>query len=1080
MKRKINFLLVLLLFGVGLVSAQQNLSVSGVVTDASDGSPLVGVSVVVKGTTNGTVTDVNGKYSLNAPQGSMLVFSYIGMEKQEISAKVKVINVKLQSDVRMLDEVVAIGYGTMRKSDLSGASVSVGEDKLKGSVITNMDQALQGRVAGVTAVYTSGQPGSSVSIRVRGQSTINSNAEPLYVIDGVPVQIKGHSGADFGLGDALGNGSTSTISPLSTINPSDIVSMEILKDASATAIYGSQASNGVILVTTKRGKAGEAKFTYEGMYGIQRQSKRLDIMNLQQFAEFSNSISAETAGREPRSEFLDPSILGHGTNWQDAIFQLAPMQTHTVSASGGSDIMKYYVSGSYMGQDGTVIGTKFNRYSFRTNLDAQLKKWLKLGVNMAYSTTDERLGLADSEEGIINIALKSTPDVPIYDIDGNFTGVSREGQAAQINPIAKALSEDNLLKRSSLNGNIFLDLSFTKALTLHSEYAIDMGSSNAERFLPTAKYGTYERSINSDSRQTNQNFFWQVKNYLTFAKDFDLHKITAMLGQEMSESTWQYISVSNTSLPDNTIHNPNLGSGTPKIGAGFGSGSKVSVFARGTYNYADKYYATYTFREDASSNFGPKNRWAPFHSGAISWRATNEDFLQDLKPTISNLKVRLGWGQTGNDNIGGYRWGSSISKMSTGLGLGYRQSNIANPYIQWETQEQTNIGLDLGLLNNRIELTVDAYDKVSKHMLMQMQLPSYMGTQGNSSSALAAPYGNYGTIDNKGLEFALTTHNFTGAFVWDTELQLSFNKNELLALDGTSAAAIEGYGQWSDVVSRTEIGQPLYNFFGYKVVGVFQNLADIKSSPTPEKYPTDGKSFSRTNTVFVGDLKFADISGPDGVPDGKINEYDRTNIGSPMPIFTFGFNNTMRYKNFDLNIFINGTYGNKVLNYTGRALSNMKSMWSNELAIVTDRSRLQQVDATLTYPRTNSTGGIVNNWFDDIDNVSVANPGTKMPRAIQNDPNDNARLSDRYIEDGSYLRIKNIALGYNFPKKMLTNLHLQSLRVYANVQNLYTLTKYTGFDPEIGASTTSTNVYGLDNGRYPSPQVYSFGLNLSF
>jgi len=602
--------------------------------------------------------------------------------------------------------------------------------------------------------------------------------------------------------------------------------------------------------------------------------------------------------------------------------------------------------------------------------------------------------------------------------------------------------------------------------------------------LPTAHYGTYELSINSDSRQTNQNFFWQVKNYLTFAKDFDLHKITAMLGQEMSESTWQYISVKNSGMPDNTIHNPALGSAkgdiSKYIGAGFGSYASMSVFARGTYNYNDKYYATYTFREDASSNFGPLNRWAPFHSAAASWRITNEDFMESIKPTISNLKLRLGWGQTGNQNIGSYRWGSAIQPMASGLGPGYRQKNIANPYIKWETQEQTNLGLDLGLLNNRIELTVDAYDKVSHDMLMQMQLPSYMGTQGNSSSALDAPYGNYGTIDNKGLEFALTTHNFTGAFQWDTELQLSFNKNELIALDGTSAAAIEGYGQWSDVVSRTEIGQPLYNFFGYKVVGVFQNLADIKSSPTPEKYPTDGKSLSRTNTVFVGDLKFADISGPDGVPDGIINEYDRTNIGSPMPIFTFGFNNTMRYKNFDLNIFINGTYGNKVLNYTGRALSDMKSMWSNELAIVTDRSRLQQVDATLTYPRTNSTGGIVNNWFDDIDNVSVANPGTKMPRAIQNDPNDNARLSDRYIEDGSYLRIKNIALGYNFPKKMLTNLHLQSLRVYANVQNLYTLTKYTGFDPEIGASTTSTNVYGLDNGRYPSPQVYSFGLNLSF
>jgi len=374
MKRKITFLTVLLLFGVYLVSAQQNLSVSGVVTDASDGSPLVGVTVLVKGTTNGTSTDSNGKYNLNASPNSTLVFSYIGMERQEITAKNRIINVRLQSDAHVLNEVVAIGYGTMKKSDLSGASASIGEEKLRGSIITNLDQALQGRVAGVTAVETSGAPGSSISIRVRGQSTINSNAEPLYVIDGVPIQVHGHSGADFGLGDALGNGATSTISPLSTINPSDIVSMEILKDASATAIYGSSGSNGVVLITTKHGKAGEAKFTYEGMYGVQRQAKRLDVMNLKQFAQFSNDMANETSARDVRMEFRDPSILGVGTNWQDAIFQSAPMQSHAVSAAGGTEAVKYFVSGSYMGQDGTIVGTKFERFSFRTNLDAQLKK----------------------------------------------------------------------------------------------------------------------------------------------------------------------------------------------------------------------------------------------------------------------------------------------------------------------------------------------------------------------------------------------------------------------------------------------------------------------------------------------------------------------------------------------------------------------------------------------------------------------------------------------------------------------------------------------------------------------------------
>ncbi|MBP1676378.1 MAG: TonB-dependent receptor plug [Bacteroidetes bacterium] len=1075
MKRKIFFLTVLLLFGVYFVSAQQNLSVSGVVTDASDGSPLLGVSVQVKGTSTGTVTDLDGKYSINVHQGSVLVFSYIGMEKQEISVKSRIVNVKMQPDAKMLDEVVAVGYGTMKKSDLSGASVTVGEDKLKGSIITNMDQALQGRVAGVTAVQTSGAPGSSVSIRVRGQSTINADAEPLYVIDGVPVQIQGRSGADFGLGDALGNGAVSTVSPLSTINPSDIVSMEILKDASATAIYGSQASNGVVLITTKRGKVGEAKFTYEGMFGFQRQAKRLDVMNLKEFAEYSNDMAAETAGRDIRVEFRDPSLLGVGTNWQDAVFQSAPMHSHTVSASGGNEFMKYYVSGSYLNQEGTVIGTKFERFSFKSNLDAQLKKWLKMGVNLSYSSTDERLGLADSDEGIINIALLSTPDVPIKDIDGNYTSVNREGVATRINPIAKALDEDNLLSRSNLSGNIYFDATLYKNLIWHTEYAINKSGSDAERFRPTATYGSWSRSINSDTKQHNQSTFWQIKNYLNYSKDFGLHKTTAMIGNEIQESSWEYQSISASNLPDNTIHNPSLGS-DPLITSGFGSSSMASVFARGTYNYNDKYYATYTFRYDGSSNFGPLNRWAPFHAAAASWRLSNENFMADFKPVISNAKLRLGWGQTGNQAIDGYRWGASISSMETGLGAGYRQSNIANPYIKWETQEQVNLGLDLALLDNRIELNVDAYRKISKDMLMQMDLPSYMGTDGNVSSALAAPWGNYGSIENKGLEFSLNTHNIkTADFQWDSELQVSFNKNKLLALDGTSSTSIEGYGQWTDVVSHTVVGQSLYNFYGYVVEGIYQDKEDIENSATPDHNPTDGVSYSRTNTVYPGDIKYKDVDG-----NGYIDENDRTNLGSPLPKFTFGLNNTIRYKNFDLNIFVNGSYGNKVLNYSSINLTSMETLWNNQLAVVTERARLTQIDASISYPRTNSTGTIVYNWYDDIDNVKVANSGAKLPRAIQNDPNDNARISSRYIEDGSYLRIKNIALGYNFNKKLLKPLHLETLRIYANIQNLYTLTKYSGFDPEIGSSTASSNVMGLDNGRYPSPQVYSFGLNLSF
>lgn len=1008
----------------------------------------------------------------------MLVFSSLGYTTvEEVVGNRTNLRIVLNEDLKTLSEVVVVGYGTMKKSDLSGAAVTVGEDKIKGSIITNLDQVFQGRAAGVTSVITSGAPGSSVSIRVRGQSTINANAEPLYVIDGVIVQGGGNSGASFGLGDALGNGSTSTISPLSTISPSDIVSMEILKDASATAIYGAQGSNGVVLITTKRGKAGEAKFTYEGMTGWQRQSSRLDMMNLKEFAEFSNAVSAEGNTTDSRPEFQDPSLLGVGTNWQDAIFQIAPMNQHQISAQGGTDNIKYYVSGSYLNQQGTIIGTKFNRYSFRTNLDAQLKKWLKLGVNTMFSTTNERIGLADSDEGIVKYSLLTPPDIPIYNLDGTYASVIREGYT-RINPIAMALDEDILLGRKKLTGSIFAEINPYKPLVWHTELGYDISSSRGERFEPAVRYGNWSRDKNMSSIQKNDNLFWQFKNYLTYnGKIGELHNYTAMLGQELWESKWEYQGISSTGLPSNDIHNPSLGS-DPKISSGFGSAAMASFFGRGTYNYADRYMGTYTYRFDGSSNFGPKNRWAGFHSLAASWRFSNESFFESLLPVINNGKIRVGWGQTGNSNIGGYMWGASIVKMPSGLGLGYRQSNLANPYIKWETQEQWNLGIDLNFLNDRIGLVVDLYDKTSSDMLMPLQLPSYMGTRGNGSSALAAPRGNYGTINNKGLEFTVNSHNFKGKFEWDTEFQISFNKNKLVALDGTDAVQIEGYGQWSDVVTLSKIGEPLYSFYGYEVDGVYKDLADLQNSPKAEKYPANGV-FNRWNTTWVGDVKFKDLSGPEGKPDGLVNTYDRVNIGSPMPKFTYGMTNTFRYKNMDLSVFINGTYGNKIYNYMAMELSGMTSTWNNQLKVVTDRAVMAAIDPAKTYPITEG-GNTIWNWFDDITNIRVTNPDTNVPRAMYNDPNDNNRISNRYIEDGSYLRIKNITFGYNFSRKLVKKMSLENIRVYANLQNLYTFTKYSGYDPEVGASTASSYVYGLDNGRYPSPQIYSFGINLSF
>lgn len=1059
--------------------------ITGVVKD-STGEPIIGASVTIKGAQGvGAVTDIDGNFSLTVPSGKkQLLVSYIGFTPQTVDVNGKnTFTIVLKEDNQTLNEVVVVGYGTMKKSDLAGATGSMDEKKMKGSIITNLDQSLGGRVAGVTSMATSGAPGSSTSIRVRGQATINAGAEPLYVVDGVIWNNSNSSGSSVGLGDALGNGSVSTVSPLSSLNPSDIVSMEVLKDASATAIYGAQGANGVVLITTKRGKAGEAKFTYDGMVAWQRQGKRIDMLNLREFAEYYNDMASQGMVYKD-DRFSDPSVLGKGTNWQDAIFRTALQHQHQVSAQGGSEKIKYYVSGNYMDQDGTIIGSEFKRYGARVNLDSQLKSWLKLGLSATYSNTDQRLLKADQEDGVITYALTTRPDTPIYDINGGYTSISQQG-VSNPNPVALALMDDILYKQNLLTGNVFAEVTPIKNLVWHTEVGYSFNWDRGEVFKPTVDLGSWTRTKNYNSIQKSTGSFVQFKNYLTYNGSFGKHSFTAMLGQECWKSKWDSARTEAQDLPTNTVHNPSLGDpSTFKINNGFGTSAMASFFTRETYNFDDRYLLTYTFRRDGSSNFGPNNRWGSFHSVAGAWRFSNEAFVRNVAGKwLSNGKLRIGWGQTGNANIGGGKWSSDMSSIGTGLGTSYRPLRIANLDVHWEKQEQTNIGLDLGLFHDKLGITVDVYKKVSNDMLMPMQLPSYMGTSGNTSSALAAPFGNFGSIENKGLEITINAHPIsTKNFSWDSEFEISWNKNKLTKLSGTSSAAILGVGQWNDVVSKSDVGQPLFQFFGYVTDGVYTSYEDIENSPKPVSYG-GSNGYNKYNTVWVGDVKYKDISGPDGVPDGKIDENDRTYIGNPMPKYTFGWTNTFRYKDFDLSIFVNGSVGNKVYNYIRMKLDNMKSVWANQAATVINRSQITPINPNKDYSNgyLGHNATTVYHWYDDIDNVQVLNP-TNIPAAHLNDPNENSRVSDRYIEDGSYLRIKNITLGYTFPKQWIKNLGLENERLSCNIQNLWTITGYKGYDPEIGASTSDMNgyVYGLDNGRYPSPTVYSFGLNVTF
>lgn len=1064
----------LLLLGIAHAQTQRQ-TVTGTITDAGN-QTMPGVNILLKGTTQGAVSDVNGAFAIEAGPEDVLVLTFIGYKTQEIRVGEQTkFTIKMEEDVSTLSEVVVIGYGEVKKSDVTGALVSVGGETLTKTVTSGIDQALIGRVAGVSAVQMSGQPGASVSIRIRGTSSISSGVEPLYVVDGVPLSgsMSGNNKTvyDYGLG-AVGGGGKTTFSPLSGLNPNDIESIQVLKDASATAIYGNRGSNGVVIITTKRGKAGQAKITYDGYYGVQQVAKKLDMMNLREYAEFRNDWAAETAGSTPSPEFADPSLLGEGTDWQDAIFRTAAMQSHQLTLSGGSDKTRYAISGNYFDQDGVAIGSDFNRYSLRINLDSDIKPWLKVGNSLSVSRTDERLGQFD-RGGIINTALKARPDVPVRNFDGTYSG--GQGEGAIVSPLAQALDKVNLLKRAQLLGNLYADIKIKPWLNFRTEFGGNVDFSNASTWMPTYDYGGGAVSkINSISKQKNQNYFWQFKNYLTYDKTFATdHHATVMIGQEASSWGYDNITSGSMGLPTNTVHSVNLGLIDDRTAKdAYGSGALSSYFGRLNYNFKEKYYATFTYRADGSSNFAKGNKWGYFPSAALKWNLSAESFMDGLDRSISNLSIRAGWGQTGNSNIDGYLYGSSLTTMVTNLGLGFRVANNANPNLTWETAEQIDLGLDAAFLDGRVQLTLDVYKKNVKDLLIPYPLPAYMGSLGNAAVTLKAPWANAGEIENKGIEIALKTVNLRGPLQWDTDLNFSMNRNTLVDY-GIKDATLDGFvGASGDVlVSRTINGMPLGEFYGYKVVGVFKDKADILNSPVqwdPTEVDGNGQPvFERNGTVWPGDLKFADIDGND-----TIDVRDRTFIGSPQPKFTFGFNNTFRYKGFELEVFLIGSYGNKVYNYNKQGdnsgIADMKSAWDNQLSEVTNRAKLQPV----TEP--------IGQWYNDIDNVQVINSDTDIPRATNQDPNQNRRVSDRYIEDGSYLRVRTITLGYALPPLITQKIKVSSLRVYARVQNAFTFTSYSGYDPEVGQDTWDARVSGLDNGRYPSPRVYTLGVTANF
>lgn len=1024
--------------------AASKISVSGTVTSQIEDEPLAGASVRIKGTSLGVTTDVDGKYEILAEKGQVLQFSYIGYKSKEVTIDRNVINVALDEDRTLLDDVVVVGYGTMKRSDITGSVVSVGADEIKKTIVTSVDQALQGRAAGVQVTQNSGSPGGGISVAIRGVNSLNGN-EPLYVIDGVAVD---------------GKSSDGKTSALSTINPSDIMSIEVLKDASATAIYGSRASNGVVLITTRHGQAGKTRVTYEGYYALQQIPKRLKTMNLRQYAQLYNE-RVEVLGWGEREEFADPSVLGDGTDWQKEIFGNAGMWNHQVSVSGGTESTQFLVSGSYTDQKGIAVGSGFERFTARINVDTKITKWLQIGAQSSLSHTKRNNTIDDN--GVIQTALRQLPEVPARNPDGSW-GYQENNQLGiyYTNPLADALTRTNYNKGLQAMVNAYANVTLLPGLTARVEYGGTFDYGNWYFFQPEMTIGQFTQNSNSQ-RQSSNSRYTSFKQYITYMRDFGKHGINIMAGHESQESKWENLSASRQGYLFNNVTSINVGDlKTASNGSGSGCFAIESYYGRLNYNFDNRYLFTATLRADGSSAFGPDNRWGWFPSVALAWRMKNESFLKKVD-WLSDAKLRLGWGLVGNQNAGNYAYGSTMTTWATAWGSGFAPGNFANSKLKWEETHSYNVGLDLAMFNNRVEFIFDAYLKNTDNLLMQAALPAYI------SGVIASPWVNTGEMRNKGFEFTLNTVNISNRdLTWTSGLTFSLNRNKVLKLY-TESTGIQGK-IGNDVFTYTTVGNPVAQFYGYKVIGMFEKESDFYKKDANGDFILDAsgnrqfvaipenKEIKYGTGVWYGDYIYEDLND-----DGVIDEKDRTYIGNPEPKFSFGFNNTITWKGFDFNLFLTGSVGNDGYNYLLQEQSDPANRWST-LASVCDFTKVGLID-----PDGERT----------LDNMYVTNPGASTYRIDQAASNQNSRTSNVYVEDASYLRIKNLSLGYTLPASFTRKFSVESLRVYCNIQNLYTFTKYKGYDPEIGAYNQQVLLRGIDYARYPSQRMFTFGLNLS-
>lgn len=1048
------FIVVLTIPVVAIYGQTNQRVIRGKVTDGK-GIGLPGASVMAKGTKVTSMTSSNGDYTIRVPdEAKTLVFSFVGMQPKEILIGSKsTISISLAEGNTDLSEVVVIGYGAVRKAEITSSISSVSSKQIKDLPVAGVDQALQGKVAGVSVTSNSGQPGGGVSIKVRGNTSVNST-EPLYVVDGVPIMTSTSSMGQDQLGGKAGQTQQSV---LATLNPNDIESIDILKDASAQAIYGSLGGNGVVLITTKKGKSGEGKISYDMYYGTQTVPKQLPILNLSEYATYYNSVIGEVANYglnlDTIGEFKNPSLLGKGTDWQDAIYQTSQIQNHQLAFSGGHDKTNYYFSANYFDQSGIIINSGFKRLSARFNLDQQVKKWLRAGITTNLSRSKQKLALTDGVETPTTIVLYNSPATPIRGINGEYITTTSLGNNtfgnANSNPIATAELRDVNAIQSKAFGNIYADIQILKDLSFRNEFGFDFQLLASNAFQPSYVNSETGQTIIAPSRLIegrNNSYYWILKNYVTYNPVFKKHAINVVLGHEAQFSSWENQTVGANNL---NLNLPSIGAGTlnpASVNNGKDKWAMESYFARATYTYADKYGITGSVRRDGSSNFGPNSRIGYFAAGSLGWTITSEEFMKNIK-FLNYLKLRAGIGAVGNQNSPVARaYDTNIRLFANSpFGPGGIPANVGNPNLSWESVKTTNVGLDASLFNRRLELTVDVYNKTSSDMILATTLPVFVGLDPNPPSnaykEIEPPVTNAGKMTNKGIDVSLTTYNIQNkAFNWSTTVVFSSFKNKLVSLATQNAAPLKGQQQDftgdASVVNYSYAGRPVGGFYGYQTDGLFTSMDQLNNG-------TNWGLSVNPQGVWLGDIRYKDING-----DGKIGSEDVTFIGDPNPDFTYGMTNTFKYKNFDLSIFLQGVYGSKIFNWTKKYTESLNNVYLNQTTDVLNR-------------------------------YTPTNPNGVLPRYNQWS-NINTRNSDRYIESGSYLRIQNIALGYNLPAKWISKIKMQSARIYFTVQNVYTFTNYSGYDPEIGAFNKSVLSQNVDNGHYPNPRTFNIGTNIQF